>query len=127
VLGTIRAGGLEEAIAEPETVLEEFLPHRAGDFILRVKGDSMIGDGILEGDHVLLRPGVECARGEIAAVIVGSEEGEFAGECEATLKRVYLEGKRVRLKAGNPAYPDRVVPAAEVKIAGVFRGLIRHA
>jgi repressor LexA len=161
VLGEIRAGPLEEAVAEPDTVFEErdFLPYRPGDFLLKVKGDSMIGDGILPGDHVLLRPNVQVAQGEIAAVLVGDA-------FEATLKRFYLEtappnkldkpqisreanlseedfsdvvsddfesgassdngGAMVRLKAGNPKYADILVPAAEVKIAGVFRGLIRH-
>lgn len=129
VLGSIRAGGLEEAIAEPDTLLQdnELFPYRPGDFLLRVKGDSMMGDGILSGDHVLIRPGVQAAQGEIAAVIVGGDE---SGECEATLKHFYQEGRggrTVRLKASNPAYADIVVPASEVKIAGVFRGLIRYA
>ena len=128
VLGSIRAGLLEEAVAEPETILEdhELLPYQPGDFLLKVRGDSMNGDGILPGDHVLLRPNVQVAQGEIAAVMVGCEKGD----CEATLKRFYLEGahgQRVRLKASNPAYPDLVVFAEEVKIAGVFRGLIRYA
>lgn len=128
VLGSIRAGLLEEAIAEPETILEdhELLPYQPGDFLLRVRGDSMVGDGILAGDHVLLRPNVQVAQGEIAAVMVGGEEGD----CEATLKHFHLEGeggRTVRLKASNPAYADLVVPASDVKIAGVFRGLIRYA
>jgi len=128
VLGSIRAGLLEEAIAEPETILEdhELLPYLPGDFVLRIRGDSMVGDGILSGDLVLLRPQVEVAQGEIAAVMVGGEEGD----CEATLKRFYLEGpggRTARLKASNPAYADIVVPSSEVKIAGVFRGLIRYA
>ncbi|MEI6350270.1 MAG: S24 family peptidase [Verrucomicrobiota bacterium] len=128
VLGSIQAGLLAEAVAEPETILEdhELIPYRPGDFLLRVRGDSMIGEGILPGDHVLLRPNVQVAQGEIAAVMVGGENGG----CEATLKRFYLEGaqgRTVRLKAANPAYADLVVPAEEVKIAGVFRGLIRYA
>jgi SOS-response transcriptional repressor LexA len=52
---------------------------------------------------------------------------QVGDDYEATLKRVYQEGSQVRLKAGNPAYADIVVPAEEVKVAGVFRGLIRHA
>lgn len=128
VLGSIRAGLLEEAVAEPETILEDhaLLPYQPDDFLLRVRGDSMIGDGILPGDHVLLRPHVQVVQGEIAAVMVGCDQGD----CEATLKRFYLEdkgGRTVRLKASNPAYADIVLPASEVKIAGVFRGLIRYA
>ena len=122
VHGSIRAGLLEEAVAEPVAIFEDrdLLPYRPGDFLLRVRGDSMIDDGILSGDYVLLRPNVRVEQGEIAAVMVGSEY-------EATLKHVHVEGATVRLRAANPNYADIVVPADEVKIAGVFRGLIRHA
>ena len=122
LVGTIAAGLLSEALAEPEQVLEdrELLPHRPGDFLLRVRGDSMIGDGILNGDKVLLRPEVDAQDGEIAAVLVGSDH-------EATLKRIFRKGPKLRLKASNPQYADIVVDGAEVKIAGVYRGLIRDA
>ena len=122
VHGSIRAGLLEEAVAEPEAVFEDhdLLPYCPGDFLLRVRGDSMTGNGILPGDYVLLRPNVQVEQGEIAAVMVGDEY-------EATLKRVQVEGTTVRLVAGNPNYADLVVSAADVRIAGVFRGLIRHA
>jgi repressor LexA len=120
LLGSIPAGPLAEALAEPETVLDErdLLAFRDGDFLLRVRGESMTGDGILDGDKVLLRPDVEAHDGEIAAVLVGDAH-------EATLKRVFRKGDRVILRASHPAYPDLTVPADAVKIAGVFRGLIR--
>ncbi|HEX8371557.1 MAG TPA: transcriptional repressor LexA [Chthoniobacterales bacterium] len=120
LIGRIAAGRLTEALAEPEQMLEdrELLPYQPGDFLLRVHGDSMTGDGILDGDKVLLRPEVDCREGEIAAVLVGSDH-------EATLKRVFREGSKIRLKPGNPLFPEVTVDAAEVKIAGVFRGLIR--
>lgn len=122
LVGTIAAGLLSEALSEPDQVIEdcELLPHRQGDFLLRVRGDSMIGDGILDGDKVLLRPEVDAWDGEIAAVLVGSDH-------EATLKRIFREGPKLRLKASNPQYADIVVDGAEVQIAGVFRGLIRDA
>ncbi len=128
VLGEIRAGPLEEAVAAPETIFEEedLLPHRPGDFLLRVHGDSMIGDGILAGDYVLLRPHVPAAQGEIAAVITEGDE-TYAGRYDTTLKRVFQEGTSVRLQASNPAYEDQILPADSVKIAGVFRGLVRHS
>jgi len=120
LLGTIPAGPLSEALAQPEEILSEqdWLTTRAGDFLLRVRGDSMMGDGILSGDLVLIRPDVELTRGEIAAVQVGNDH-------EATLKHVFLEGEKLILRASNPAFADMVVAAAEVRIAGAFRGLIR--
>ncbi len=122
LLGSIPAGPLAEAVSDPDEFVDQsaMLPWRKGDFLLRVKGDSMIGDGILDGDKVLLRPGVECQPGEIAAVLVGDAH-------EATLKHIIpmpKEGK-VRLRASNPGYRDLIAPVEEVKIAGVFRGLIR--
>jgi repressor LexA len=118
-LGTIPAGPLDEAIANAAILDErELLSFREGDFLLQVKGDSMVGDGILPGDKVLLRPNVEPHDGEIAAVIVGSE---------ATLKRVYFQAGKMILRASNPAYPDMVVKEGDVRVAGVFRGLVRDA
>jgi repressor LexA len=123
LLGWIPAGPLKEAIAQTETFLDEreLLACRPGDFALRVKGDSMIGDGILEDDKVLLRPDVTVENGEIAAVLVGTDN-------EATLKRIFFSTKNreVILRASNPRYPDMRVAADEVKIAGVFRGLFRE-
>ena len=123
LLGSIPAGPLKEAIAQAATFLDEreLLPCRPGDFALRVKGDSMVGDGILEDDKVLLRPDVRVENGEIAAVLVGSDY-------EATLKRVFFTAatREVTLRASNPRYPDMRVTADEVKIAGVFRGLVRE-
>jgi repressor LexA len=128
LLGRIPAGPLEEAIEQESQAVSvsEVLRAKAGDFLLEVKGDSMTGDGIFEGDKVLLRPQVQLESGEIAAVLVGADH-------EATLKRVHLLQAtqaphccgEVLLRASNPAYPDRRLPAEEVRIAGIFRGLIR--
>jgi repressor LexA len=96
------------------------LPYKNGDFLLDVSGDSMVGDGILPGDRVLLRPNVPVNNGEIAAVHVGEEY------C-ATLKRVYFYPERgvVELRASNPKYAPIEVREGEFNIVGVFRGLIR--
>jgi repressor LexA len=122
LLGFIPAGPLQEAVQEHGEALavEELLPHRQGDFLLRVRGDSMTGDGILDGDIVLLRPRVQLQPGEIAAVLVGCDQ-------EATLKHVHFEdgGRTVLLRASNPAYADVRLPAESGRIAGVFRGLVR--
>ena len=80
----------------------------------------MTGDGILPNDKVLLRPNVPVRDREIAAVHIGDEY-------LATLKHVcFGRGRgKITLKASNPKYKDIIVPAEELKIAGVFRGLIR--
>jgi repressor LexA len=124
VLGSISAGRLEEAISEADEFLEprDLISCQLGDFFLRVKGDSMIGDGIMPGDLTLLRPDIQVESGEIAAVQSDIDH-------EATLKRVLFDpaGKReVTLRASNTAYKDRVVSADVLKIAGVYRGLVRN-
>jgi len=127
VLGSIPAGPLAEAVQQTGEwfpSLASALPYRPGDFALRVQGDSMIGAGILPGDLVLLRPGIEARSGEIVAAQV---HDEAAGQVEATLKYLdFVTGRAtVWLRAANPEYPDREVDAAHLTIAGVFRGLIR--
>jgi repressor LexA len=94
----------------------DLLPYREGDFFLRVRGDSMMGDGILDGDWVLLRPNLEVQHGEIAALLVGEAH-------ETTLKRVLFvpEKSEIILRASNPRYPDLVVNAQDVRVAGTFR------
>lgn len=122
VLGEVPAGPLSEAITHLTSILEDdnLLPWQAGDFLLRVKGDSMVGDGILSGDLVLLRPDINIVQGEIAAVHVRDYEG--------TLKRVFVESDQVRLCASNPIYEDIIIPAHNWRgVVGVFRGLVRRA
>lgn len=122
LLGGIPAGPLAEVLNECETVVDctELLPHKLGDFLLVVEGDSMIGDGILPGDRALLRPNITVRDGEIAAVHVGDEY-------LATLKHVHFgPGKaNITLRASNRSYKDVVVPAKQVTVAGVYKGLIR--
>ncbi|MEA3189130.1 MAG: repressor LexA [Chthoniobacter sp.] len=122
LIGRIQAGKLHEAVSEPEemvTGVEGLLDAKPRDFLLRVVGDSMTPE-IQPGDLVLLRPNIEVEQGEIAAVTVGEDY-------DATLKRVHLDHgkKQITLRARNPQYADLTVDAAEVAIAGVFRGLIR--
>jgi repressor LexA len=122
VLGSIPAGPLSEAVQTADDVRDPggLLPWQDGDFLLRVRGDSMEGDGILDGDLVLLRPDAPPRPGEIAAVLVGDDH-------EATLKHLHVQKDTAILRASNPRYPDVAVPADTVKIAGVFRGLVRQA
>lgn len=126
VVGTVTAGPLREALLESEEVvltLAEGVGFQAGDFLLRVSGDSMIGDGICDGDKVLLRPDLMPCNGEIAGVQVMHE----AQEWETTLKHVYAspDDFHVELRASNPRYPPIWVPSEQLSIAGVYRGLLR--
>lgn len=123
VVGSIAAGAVKEALETADEYVErldDLLPFRPGDFLLEVDGESMVGDGILPGDRVLIRPGLQPSSGEIAAVAIAPDH-------EATLKRVILGPKRgtVTLRAANPAFEDMQFPADRVHIIGVLRGLVR--
>ncbi|HVF85587.1 MAG TPA: transcriptional repressor LexA, partial [Abditibacteriaceae bacterium] len=123
VVGCIRAGPLSEALQMANVFVDSvdlLLPFQADDFLLQVDGDSMIGDGILAGDRVLMRPNVAPQNGEIVAVHVGEDY------C-ATLKHIFFqpESEMVELRASNEKYEPILVRGDEVKIAGVFRGLVR--
>jgi repressor LexA len=83
-------------------------------FALRVRGDSMTGAHILDGDVVFVTPR-EPASGQIVAALIDGE---------STLKRFLLQRGRPFLRAENPRYPD-LLPAAELVIQGVMVGLIR--
>ncbi|PWT80559.1 MAG: hypothetical protein C5B58_11325 [Acidobacteria bacterium] len=122
VLATIPAGPLSENLSQADTILDEaeVLPYRPGDFLLVVESDSMIGDGILPGDKVLLRPNVEPRNGEIAAI-------QWGDDYRATLKHVrFTSGRRrIILEASNPNFHSLTLSASDVRIAGVYRGLVR--
>ena len=126
VVGAITAGPLREAVCQSEEVvlsLSEAVGFRPGDFLLRVSGDSMNGDGILDGDRVLLRPGAVHHNGEIVAVQIMEEREQW----ETTLKRLFTapDWDYAELRASNPTYPPLRVPCEKVSIAGVYRGLLR--
>jgi repressor LexA len=86
-----------------------------GTFALRVRGDSMIGAHIVDGDIVILEDTKEVHNGDIVAALIDGE---------TSLKRYVLEHGRPYLKAENPRYPN-LVPARELKIQGVMVSLIR--
>ncbi len=124
ILGRIPAGSLAEVDhfrARLAENLDSVLHWEPGDFLLEVEGDSMVGAGIHPGDLVLLRPGQTPEPGEVAAVHIPAMQGGI-------LKKVYLNSRtgRIRLESANPRYPDRELPLAEVRIAGVMRGLVRN-
>jgi repressor LexA len=120
LLGQIAAGSpllaeenVEDTIAVPETL--------RGDFILRIKGESMIEAGILDGDLVVVRRAQDARDGEIVVALVGDDESAD----EATVKTFYRERGRVRLQPENsalePIYAEHVHVLG--KVVGVFREL----
>lgn len=119
LVGTVAAGEPIEAVEVPESVvLPSELAGRGATFVLRVRGDSMVGDGILDGDLIVVEKRRRLENGAMAVVLLGG--------AEATVKRFYQEGERVRLRPSNPAMEDIVLPAAEVEVRGVVVGLLRR-
>ena len=116
LLGSIPAGPLSEAgedVSRHLNRLEDLVPGlRPGDFFLVVDGDSMIDAGLEPGQYVVIRPGITPADGDICAVWIDGEGG--------TLKRVFDEGRKVRLVPANAHYRALSYPAEQVRIQGVL-------
>lgn len=119
LVGTVAAGEPIEAIEVSENVtIPPELAGRGETFVLRVRGQSMTGDGILDGDLIVVEKRRRVENGALAVVLLGGGE--------ATVKRFYQEGDRVILRPSNPAMEDMIVPASEVEIRGVVTGLVRR-
>jgi len=123
LVGQIAAGGplLAEEAIEDEIAVPEPLG-RDADFLLRVKGESMIEAGILDGDIVVVRKQADARTGEIVVALVGDDESTD----EATVKTFHRERDgRIRLQPENaalePLYPEHVEILG--KVTGVFRSL----
>lgn len=115
--GTVAAGRPIEAVEENERIEVPRSLLRGGEnFALRVRGDSMIDEGIHDGDVVIVRKQPRAERG---AMVVALVDGE------ATVKRFHPRGARVELRPAHPNMEPIVVAAKRVKIAGVVIGLIR--
>ncbi len=118
LVGQIAAGGpllaeqnVEEYVGVPETL--------RGDFLLRVRGESMIEAGILDGDIVVVRRQQDARNGEIVVALAGDDESAD----EATVKTFYRDGSRVRLQPENAALEP--IYADHVQVLGVVTGVFR--
>jgi repressor LexA len=117
ILGSIAAGAPIEAIEAPEELdLAQLTPPGSDCYALRVRGDSMIEDGIHDGDLVLVERRADARNGQIVVAILPDET--------ATLKRIYREGGRIRLQPANAALKPRIVD--EVEVRGIVLGVIRR-
>jgi repressor LexA len=119
LLGTVAAGLPLEAVQEEETIT---VPHdmvrRGNNYVLRVKGDSMIDEQIRDGDYIIVNSRQTAENGEMVVALV---EGE-----SATVKKLYAERDgRVRLQPANPTMRPMYFPAADVQIQGIVVGVIR--
>jgi repressor LexA len=117
LVGSVAAG--QPILAEEN--IEEYVPvpdiigGDTGEYILRVRGDSMINAGILEGDFVVVRPQDTATDGEIVVALVGEE---------ATVKRYFKESDHVRLQPENDALEP--IRSRDVKILGRVIGVFRR-
>ncbi len=120
LVGEIAAGG--PLLAEQN--IEEYVPLPAsarGDFLLRVKGESMIDAGILDGDLVIVQRTQDARNGEIVVALAGDDESAE----EATVKTFYREQGRVRLQPENATMPPIYARHVQIlgRVVGVFREL----
>jgi repressor LexA len=120
LLGQIAAGGplladqnVDDHLAVPETL--------RGDFLLRVKGESMVNAGILDGDIVVVQRTQDARNGEIVVALAGDDESAD----EATVKRFFRENGRVRLQPENDALEPIYAEYVQIlgRVTGVFRQL----
>ena len=116
VVGDVAAGVPMEAIEDVETfdLTKEFDPHT--HYLLRVKGDSMIEDGINDGDLAIVRHTKVAQSGETVVAVVDGE---------ATLKRFRKNKQTVVLIPANDAMENMKYPAADVEIRGVLVAILR--
>jgi repressor LexA len=114
--GRVAAGRLHEAVEERERINFNELFNADDHYVLRVSGDSMIEDNITDGDYVIVRKQHTAYRGQIVVA--------QTGEHEATLKRWYPEGKRIRLQPSNSSLPPIYV--TDARVVGVVVGVLRR-
>ena len=118
LLGRIAAGApiLATENVEGWVTVPEFLVKGAGDtFLLKVRGDSMKDDHILDGDLILTRQQTDAENGEIVAAVIDGD---------ATVKRFYREQDHVRLQPANPDY-EPIILTKDFQICGKVIGLLR--
>ena len=120
LLGIVAAGAPIEAIEDHETleVPRAMVPRRGKSFVLRVRGESMIDEQIRDGDYVVVESRPEARNGETVVALIRGEE--------ATLKKFYRKGSRVRLEPANARMKPIEVPARDVVVRGIVRALLRR-
>lgn len=119
LLGQIAAGTpilAQEYVEDMIPVPSQMVRNIRDAYLLRIKGDSMSGEGIRPRDLVIIKPQQTANTGDLVAVMVGDE---------ATVKRIYFQGQIIRLMPSNPAYDPIEVSAQEAQVIGRVVGLLR--
>lgn len=117
-MGYIAAGRPIEAIPNPEAMeVPQFLRGRGETYVLQVRGDSMVDEGILDGDWVVIEHQDQARDGDIVVALI--DDGE------ATLKRFEHRGEQVVLHPANSTMSSMAYPAARVRVQGVLVGQMR--
>ncbi len=120
LLGSIAAGNPIEAISNSDesiSVPSNILSSQYNYFGLKIKGDSMIEDGIFDGDIAIIKQSKTINNGKIAAVLIKNEE--------VTLKRIKFNNKRISLVPSNNNYKTKIYESNDLEIQGELKGLIR--
>jgi repressor LexA len=118
LLGNIAAGSPILAVENREELdLEQLFASRNGVYVLRVRGDSMIEDHLCDGDYVVIERRETARNGEQVVALLDNGE--------ATLKRFYREGSRIRLQPANSTMQPRIVEADRCRVQGVVIGVLR--
>jgi repressor LexA len=118
LFGYIAAGRpLDVEMSDEMIAVPEHLTSRGENYVLKVRGDSMVDDGILDGDLVIISRRERADNGEM---VVANVNGEV------TLKRLYKEGERVRLQPANSMMGPIYAAARDVAVQGVVVGLMRR-
>ena len=118
LLGRVAAGKPIEAIETRETIaLPEEMVRRENSYVLRVRGDSMVGDGILDGDFIVVEEHPVPDNGETVVALIGGE---------ATVKRFFREkGGKIRLQPANDQMPPLIVRDKEFVSRGRVVAVLR--
>ena len=119
LVGRIAAGRPIQAIEDPDILdIEGLFRGRSGEtFVLQVRGNSMIDEQIRSGDYVIVEKRDEAANGETVVALIDGDE--------ATLKKFYREGGRIRLQPANADMDPIYVEPGRVQIQGVVLGILR--
>ena len=118
MVGSVKAGfpsPEEEALCDIMSMDEYLITKPESSFLLKVSGDSMIGEGIMEGDLVIIEKGRTPKNGD---VVIAEVDGDW------TMKYFHKKGKHIVLEAANPKYPD-ITARTELRIGGVVTAVVR--